>query len=103
MTSAPDTMEMTTLAGTSVASLGEAVRSSGIDGHPVALPDQGRNEITGLALRLHEHHPHLSLAAITALVEQAHADLAGSQVQSFRMILTERAVRRRLAPGPGRA
>ena len=84
-------------------SVGETFRSSEIGRPPVALTAQERHEINTLALRIGEHHPDLSLATVTALVEQAHAELDGAKVQSFRMILTERAVRRRLAPGPGRA
>ena len=103
MTSVQDTMEVITPAGTSGTSVGETLRSSGIDRPPVALTAHERHEINTLALRMQEHHRHLSLAAITAFVEQAHLDLAGSRVQSFRMILTERAVRRRLASASGRA
>jgi hypothetical protein len=103
MTSDPDTLEMVPGVGRSGASVGETFRSSEIDHPPVDLPAQERHEINRLALRMHGHHPHLSLATVTALVEQAYAELAGARVQSFRMILTERAVRRRLVSSTRRA
>jgi hypothetical protein len=81
----------------------EGARRPDTDRSTSGLPDPDRREIDALARRMHAHHPHVSLATLTALVEEAHGDLAGSPVQSFRMILTERAVRRRLNPRPTHA
>lgn len=93
-----------------VATLTRAVRSHAEadvpergDDDAVSLPSPQLNDMRLMALRICERHPDTSLATVTALVEQAHAELAGAKVQSFRMILTERAVRRRLASAPARA
>lgn len=59
-----------------------------------------QREISSLSLHLARDHPEVSLAAITSMVEDEHAALAQAPVQGFRMILTERAVRRRLALQP---
>ena len=55
-----------------------------------------QGEIDRLVLILRERYPDVAIETITSLIEQAHAELAGSRIQSFRMVLTERAVRRRL-------
>lgn len=103
MTTGSDTIEVVTPTRTSAASPAEGPCGPDPDRPTSALPDPERNEIDALARRMQAQHPHASLATLTALVEEAHADLAGSPVQSFRMILTERAVRRRLNPRPTQA
>jgi hypothetical protein len=103
VTTGSDTIEMGAPARTSAASGDEGAHAHGSDRPTSLLPDPGRKELDALARRMHAHHPHVSLATLTALVEEAHADLAGSPVQSFRMILTERAVRRRLSSRPTQA
>ncbi len=62
-----------------------------------------QREITLLAQHLRKHHPAVPLPEITSMVEDELAALAGSRVQGFRMILAERAVRRRLASEGERA
>ena len=49
-----------------------------------------------LADRLHRRHPEVPPPVIARLVDQEHAALGPSRVQRFRLVLTERAVRRRL-------
>lgn len=100
MTTGSDTIEMAAPTTTTAACGDEGLRGPNADRSTNVLPDLERREIDALAQRLHANHPHVPLATLTALVEAAHGDLAGSTVQSFRMILTERAVRRRLNPRP---
>jgi hypothetical protein len=64
------------------------------------LSAQQLREISSLAHRLHEIHPDVSLPTISSLVQEAYAKLADARVQTFRMILTERLVRRRLESAP---
>ncbi len=60
------------------------------------VTDRFRLECELLARRMHDEHPEVPLARISDLVERASDDLAGSKVQSFKLILVERAVRREL-------
>ena len=64
---------------------------------PVAAVDRYQRECDLLACRLHEAHPGVPLPTILDLVDTASGDLAGARVQAFRLILVERAVRRRLS------
>jgi len=62
--------------------------------------DRDRRECERLAGRVHEKHPDVPLARISALVAQAIDELAESRVQSFKMILVERAVLRGVTARP---
>ena len=53
-------------------------------------------ECERLARRIHQERPDVTLAVLSELVERASDDLADARVQSFRLILVERAVRREL-------
>jgi hypothetical protein len=68
-----------------------------------ALDARQQRDLGSLAHRLHENHPDVPLSVLTQMVESEFAQLAQSRVQSFRMILIERAVRRRLASAHDRA
>lgn len=61
-----------------------------------AISARDEREIAFLARRLHERHLDVSMAEMTSIVEHEYMELAHARVQGFRMILTERAVRRRL-------
>lgn len=56
-------------------------------------------ELRSLAERVHRDHPGVSLEVITELARDEHDQLARARVQTFRAILTERAVRRRVRSG----
>jgi hypothetical protein len=62
----------------------------------IVVLDRYQRECDLLAGRLHEGHPDVSLARIAALVERASEELAEARVQSFKLILVERSVRREL-------
>jgi len=68
--------------------------------HSIAVLNCDGRECERLARRVHEKHPDVPLARISALVAQATDELADSRVQSFKMILVERAVLRRLTVRP---
>ena len=66
----------------------------------ISVLNRDRRESERLASRLHEHHPDVSLARISMLIAQATDELAEARVQSFKMILVERAVLGRLTVRP---
>lgn len=59
--------------------------------------DRHERECASLARRMHRDHPEVPLGDIRALTDQVNDELAEARVQSFRLILVERAVRCRLA------
>ncbi len=62
---------------------------------------RSRADLRGLVADLHDQHPEVAVDRITSLVEQAHAEHLTSRVQTYRMILVERSVRRLLAADLG--
>ena len=65
--------------------------------HPEADDGRYRRELQRLAEELHGRHPDVALADVSELVARADDALAGSRVQSFKLIFVERAVARQLA------
>lgn len=62
--------------------------------------DRYRRECELLARHLHDAHPEVPLATVHDLVVDASDALEGAKVLTYRLILVERAVRRRLAAVP---
>jgi hypothetical protein len=58
------------------------------------------DEVDRLVRILQERYPDVGSETLSSLIEQAHAELAAARIQSYRMVLTERAVRRRLTSEP---
>ncbi len=61
------------------------------------FPSHWLVEIDEVAARIHADHGEVPLATVTVLVHEAFASMLGARVQSFRSVLAERIVRRRLS------
>ena len=61
--------------------------------------DRKAQDVETVVRRVQADHPSVSLHTLEAVVERTYEELAGARVQTYRLILTEREVRRNLA-GP---
>jgi hypothetical protein len=59
--------------------------------------DRRAQEVEMVVRRLQADHPSVSLHTLSAVVERTYDELADARVQTYRLILTERGVRRSLA------
>ncbi len=75
----------------------EGVELHGATDELAELPAHWLVEIDHLAGRIHADHGEIPLDTVTVLVREAYASMLGARVQSFRAVLAERSVRRRLS------
>lgn len=87
---------MVALAGWSGSEVDDGGSPAGSGRHDPLLSATERREIDSLAAHVRADHPDVPLSEITSILEQEYAGLARSRVQGFRMVLAERAARRRL-------
>jgi hypothetical protein len=59
--------------------------------------DRKAQEVETVVRRVQADHPSVSLHTLEAVVERTYDELADARVQTYRLILTEREVRRNLA------
>ena len=64
--------------------------------------DRKAQEVETVVRRVQADHPSVSLHTLEAVVERTYDELADARVQTYRLILTEREVRRSLAGGAQR-
>ncbi len=63
--------------------------------------DRKAQDVETVVRRVQADHPSVALHTLEAVVERTYEELAGARVQTYRLILTEREVRRNLAgPAP---
>ena len=60
-------------------------------------PARDRRELEALVARLSSSYPDVEAATLAELVDTAWSKLADAPVQSYRLLITERSVRRTLA------